>query len=493
MTGEYPTSIMMMNLNRFFSTCCIAAGCISASLAQETEPSALFERTDEWLTAHSSELKEINRFIWSNPEVGLQEHLASDRLIRFLQQNGFEIERGVAGMPTAFVAEKGTGRPVIAILAEYDALPGMSQAPVPERQARGDDNDAGHACGHSLFGTASAGAAAAAAAIASQQKLAGTIRVYGTPAEETLIGKVYMVNAGLFRDVDAVLHWHPSDRTATSYSSSKALISLKFKFKGLSAHSSVSPHAGRSALDAVELMNAGVNFLREHLKEDSRMHYVITDGGGQPNVVPATAEVWYYLRADSHAYVEYILKRVRDIARGAAMMTATECEEQIDTDTFEILPNLPLSRLLHQHLERVGPPQFTKQEAEFARKTQVDQKEKKALADSIEPIPAEPSRSSGSTDVGNVSWTVPTGGIRVASYTYGAPGHSWQIVACGGMSIGEKGMMVAARTLASATIELLTNAAALSEAKQDFDERLSKADRPKLVLAPDQKAPVSIR
>lgn len=396
-------------------------------------------------------------------------------------------------MPTAFVAEKGSGKPVIAILAEYDALPGMSQAAVPERRSRGDENDAGHACGHSLFGTASAGAAVAAAAIAGRDGVQGTIRVYGTPAEETLIGKVYMVEAGLFRDVDTVLHWHPGDRTSAGYASTKALISVKFRFKGLSAHSSVSPHAGRSALDAVELMNAGANYLREHLKEESRIHYVITDGGGQPNVVPSTAEVWYYLRADSHSYVEYILKRVRDIARGAALMTATEMEEQIDTDTFETLPNLALSRLLHRHLQRVGPPVFTEEEMEFARKTQVDRKEERALASSIEAIPSEPTRSPGSTDVGNISWVVPTGGIRVASFTYGAPGHSWQIVACGGMSIGEKGMMAAAKTLASAALELLSSSSARQEARRDFDESVAKAERPKSVLPEGQSAPKAIR
>lgn len=464
-----------------------------AAVAQEAPLSKWVQAADQWIDNHSAELKTINQFIWSHPEVGLQERQSSDRLIQFLEANGFKIERGVAGMPTAFVAEKGRGRPVIGILAEYDALPGMSQAAVPERRSRGDNNDTGHACGHSLFGTASTGAAIAAAAVASEAGFQGTIRLYGTPAEETLIGKVYMTAAGLFRDVDTVLHWHPGDKTSAGYAGSKALISLKFRFKGLGAHSSVSPHAGRSALDAVELMNIGANFLREHLKEESRIHYVITDGGGQPNVVPAQSEVWYFLRADSHAYVEQILKRVRDIARGAALMTATEVEEQIDTDCFEVLPNLPLSQLLHRHLERVGPPRFTADELEFARRTQIDIKEERALSSTIEKLPGEPERSPGSTDVGNISWTVPTGGIRVASFTLGAPGHSWQIVACSGSSIGEKGMIVAAKTLASTTIELLTNPATIEEAKKDFQNRISKMPRPVSVLSPGQAPPKSIR
>jgi aminobenzoyl-glutamate utilization protein B len=465
----------------------------SRSLAQETDRSKWFANSDRWLSEHATELTSINRHLWSHPEVGLQEHKAAERLTRFLEESGFKIERGVAGMPTAFVAEKGRGHPVIAILAEYDALPGMSQAAVPDRRAREDGNDAGHACGHSLFGTASTGAAVAAAIVASQAGLPGTIRLYGTPAEETLIGKVYMTQAGLFKDVDAVLHWHPGDRTSASYASSKALISIKFRFQGLGAHSSVSPHAGRSALDAVELMNIGANFLREHIKEESRIHYVITDGGGQPNVVPAKAEVWYYLRADSHSYVEYILKRVREIARGAALMSATEVEEQIDTDCFEVLPSLPLSQLLQRHLKRVGPPLFNSDEVAFARKTQLESKEDKGLATGIEAFATEPTLSPGSTDVGNVSWVVPTGGMRVACYTYGAPSHSWQIVACAGTSIGEKGMMVAAKTLASATLELLTSPSVLTEAKKDFQARLSKAQRPVSVLPATQNAPKSIR
>jgi aminobenzoyl-glutamate utilization protein B len=485
----------MIRPTAFLVSCLCLWNCAfnTRPLAQEIDRSKWFASSDRWLSDHSTELKSISRHIWSHPEVGLQEHQAADRLCGFLRENGFKIERGVAGMPTAFVAEIGRGRPVIAILAEYDALPGMSQAAVPVRRSREDSNDAGHACGHSLFGTASAGAAVAAAMAASQAGLPGTIRLYGTPAEETLIGKVYMTQAGLFKDVDAVLHWHPGDRSSASYASSKALISIKFRFRGLGAHSSVSPHAGRSALDAVELMNIGANFLREHLKEESRIHYVITDGGGQPNVVPAKAEVWYYLRADSHAYVEYMLKRVREIARGAALMSATEVEEQIDTDCFEILPSLPLSRLLQRHLERVGPPLFNSDEVAFARKTQIETKEEMGLSSSIEAFPAEPARSAGSTDVGNISWVVPTGGMRVASYTFGAPSHSWQIVACAGTSIGEKGMMVAAKTLASATLELLTSPTVLTEAKKDFQTRLSKTQRPMSVLPATQQTPKAIR
>ena len=243
-----------------------------------------YQMSDAWVVANADTLRAVNQRIWSHPEVGLAETKAVAELTAMLVRAGFRIESGVAGMPTAFVASAGSGRPIIGILAEYDALPGTSQAAAPERRKRdvAPDNDAGHACGHSLFGVASAGAAIAAWDAARAARLPGTIRLYGTPAEETGIGKVYMARDGVFDDCDAVLHWHASDRNQVAYSTSKCVISVKFRFDGLSAHSSMSPEHGHSALDAVELMNVGTNFLREHLAEDTRIHYVVTDGGGQP-------------------------------------------------------------------------------------------------------------------------------------------------------------------------------------------------------------------
>jgi aminobenzoyl-glutamate utilization protein B len=460
------------------------------SLARGGEPAT----TDAWIAGHADRLKEINQKIWSLAEVGLEERESSECLASFLEGEGFDVTRGVAGMPTAFVAERGSGRPIVGILAEYDALPGTSQQATPERLARADAK-AGHACGHSVFGTASSAAAAAAAAALAEAKLAGTIRLYGTPAEETGIGKVYMARAGLFDDLDAALHWHAGDLSKVMFSSSKAVISLKYRFNGRSAHASYNPESGLSALDAVELMDVGTNFYREHTKEDARIHYVITDGGGQPNVVPPTAEVWYYLRADDHSYAEEILGRVRDIAKGAALMTGTTFTEKIDSDLFEILPNRPLSELLQKHLERVGPPSFDDTDRAFATKTQTDFRAlpDEPLSSKIEPLPAEPFREPASSDVGNVSWIVPTSGIDVACYSKGAPGHSWQIVACTGGPIGEKGMLVAARTLASATLDLFEHKDLLAAARADFEARKKAVAPPKTVLAPDQKAPAHIR
>ena len=305
------------------------------SPAQQTAVDAVESRADE--------LAAINRAVWEYAEVGLQEHKSAALLIRTLSEQGFAVEEGVAGMPTAFVAEYGEGAPVIGILAEYDALPGLSQQAVPYREPVADGAP-GHACGHSGLGAAAVEAAIAVKDAIDRHQLQGTIRLYGTPAEETLIGKVYMLLDGQFDDLDLCLHWHPGDRNGVWGGSSKAAVSAKFTFHGIPAHGAVSPHAGRSALDAVELMNVGVNFMREHVQEDCRMHYVITDGGGQPNVVPPEATVWYYVRADSHDDVERYFAWVRDIADGAALMTRTRVELKIDTDCHELIPNTALSR-----------------------------------------------------------------------------------------------------------------------------------------------------
>ena len=303
----------------------------------------------------ADELKSVNRTIWELAEIGLQEHESSALLISKLKRNGFRIEEGVSGMPTAFVASYGEGTPVIGILAEYDALPDMSQKVVGFREPR-IEGGGGHACGHSGLGTGALGAVLAVKAAIDNHQLKGTVRLYGTPAEETLIGKVYMLLDGQFDDLDICLHWHPSSKNAAQGGSSKAMVSVKFTFKGTPAHGSVSPHAGRSALDAVELMNAGVNFMREHVREDARMHYVITNGGGQPNVVPPEATVWYFIRADSHTDVEYNFRWIQDIARGAALMTKTEMSLQIDTDCHEVLPNTPLTEIIDGNFRRDWRP-----------------------------------------------------------------------------------------------------------------------------------------
>ena len=448
----------------------------------------------DWVDSNAQILNQVNKKIWTWAETGLQEFKSSRELMDLLRANGFEIQEGVAGMPTAFVASYGSGRPAIGILAEYDALPGLSQqvAPVPRERA---GVTAGHGCGHSIFGTGSAAAAIAVKQLLESGALKGTIRLYGTPAEETGIGKTYMLRDGIFKNDDVVFGWHAGDVTTARYSYSKAVVSVKFHFSGLPAHASSSPHEGRSALDAVELMNHGVNYMREHVKEDARLHYVITEGGGQPNVVPPEAEVWYYIRADKHADVEKYFEWVKEIARAAASMSRTELTSvTVDSDMHEVLPNRVLSEIIHNNLELVGAPRFSEEEKAFARQTQapLGREFEKPLSERIEPLPDVPGQSRGSTDTGDISWFLPVGRLRVASYTFGAPGHSWQIVACTGGSIGEKAMMVAAKTLAASAIELYTSSDLLQQAQADFKKIREPLNF--VTLIPEgQQAPKAIR
>jgi aminobenzoyl-glutamate utilization protein B len=439
----------------------------------------------------------VNQGIWNFAELGLEEFRSSDRLIAVLKKAGFSVKKGVADMPTAFAAEYGSGAPVIGILAEYDALPELSQEAGGMRKSV-PGRTTGHGCGHSALGTAAVGAAVAVKEVYDKYKLKGTIRVYGTPEEESLIGKVYMLLAGLFADLDICLHWHPGAENRVSYSSSKAMVSAKFTFTGLPAHASGSPDKGRSALDGVELMNIGANFMREHVKETNRLHYVITKGGNQPNVVPATAEVWYYVRANTHQDAVAQFEWLKDIAEGAAKMTRTKVAVEIATDCHEVIPNLPLSKLIHRNFKTVGAPQFDEDDVNLAKQLQAGLvkefgvKLTKALNDKIEDLPAKPGSGSGSTDVGDVSWYVPTGGLNTACFAAGSPGHSWQNVAAIGSPIGHKGMMVAAKVLALSAADLLQDAELRQEAQADFQQRM-KGRKYTSVIPKGQKAPKSIR
>ena len=443
------------------------------------------------------QLKAVNKAIWEFAEVGLEERRSSALLIEQLKAAGFEIQVGVSHMPTAFVASYGSGKPVIGILAEYDALPNLSQQLAPDRVAV-TDGAPGHGCGHSGLGTAALGAAIAVKSAMEKHKLPGTIRLYGTPAEETLIGKVYMQLDGQFKDLDACLHWHPASVNNVWVMNSKAAVSVKFSFTGTSAHASGSPNSGRSALDAVELMNVGVNFMREHIKEDARIHYVITDGGGAPNVVPAKAESWYYVRANSHEDVEKYFAWVSDIAEGAAKMTRTKVKIQIDTDCHEIIGNRPLAEMLQHNFGKIGAPKFSDDEKNFARKVQqslIDEfgtRFPQAIDESIQPLSFADEPGKGSTDVGDISWHVPTCGLRVACFAADSPGHSWQNVACIGSTIGEKGTITAAKILAVSALDLIEKPDLLVAAREDFQKRMES--RKYTTLIPKgQKAPTKIR
>lgn len=423
------------------------------------------------LDARAGQYSEIALQIWEWAEMGYKEEKSSALLQQTLASAGFTIRKGVAGIPTAFVAEYGSGSPVIGILGEYDALPGLSQKAEAEKVTAGAA--AGHACGHHLFGTASAAAAIAVKDWLARSGQQGTIRFYGCPAEEGGSGKVYMVRAGLFEDLDVALHWHPGDRNDASAGAALANKSAKFRFHGVSAHAAGAPEKGRSALDGVEAMNAMVNLMREHIPERARIHYVITDGGKAPNVVPDYAEVYYYARHSNREVVIDIFDRIVKAAEGAAMGTGTTMDYEMIGGTHELLPNLELQKVMYQNLQKNANVKYSPDEMVFASQIATSlglETVDTEMAGGVQPFKTE-GRAYGSTDVGDVSFAVPTAGLRIATWVPGTPAHSWQAVAAGGTGIGVKGMMVAAKTLAASAMDLMSNPDIIARAKEELESR----------------------
>jgi aminobenzoyl-glutamate utilization protein B len=416
------------------------------------------------------EYKKIALQIWDYAEVGYKEVKSSALHQQTLSSNGFIVQAGVAEIPTAFVATYGSGKPVIGILAEFDALPGLSQEATPERKPI-SGKDAGHGCGHHLFGTASVAAGIELKKLIEEKKLQGTIKVFGCPAEEGGSGKVYMVRAGLFNDADVVIHWHPGDANAVTMSSALANTSAKFRFYGLSAHASAAPDKGRSALDALEAMDYMVNMMREHVPQETRIHYVITNGGKAPNVVPDFAEVYYYVRHPQKDMVKQIFARVVKAANGAAIGTETKMEFEIIGGTHDLLLNKTLGELMQTNLEKVGGVDYTIEEKEFGKKIQSTFDFKVPgieTASIVQKLNKGSNAGVASTDVGDVSYAVPTVGMNAATWVPGTPAHSWQAVACGGTDIGIKGLVVAAKTMTLTAIDLFTNPDIILKAKQEF-------------------------
>lgn len=413
--------------------------------------------------------KEMALTIWDYAEVGYKEIKSAALHQETLSKAGFRVESGVAGIPTAFVATYGSGKPVIGILAEYDALPGISQKAVPERATAG--KDAGHACGHHLFGTASIAAAVSIKNLIENQQISGTIIVYGTPAEEGGSGKVYMVRAGLFNDVDAVIHWHPGSENAVTMTSALANKSAKFRFRGISAHAAAAPERGRSALDGVESMNYMVNMMREHIPQEARIHYVITSGGKAPNVIPDFAEVYYYVRHPNRDVVKSIFDRVMKAGEGAAIGTETKMEFEIIGGTHDLLLNRTLAEVMQANLEKIGGITYTEEEKTFGKKIQASfdsRAPELETASLIQPLQMQMNAGGGSTDVGDVSYAVPTVGLKTATWVPGTAAHSWQAIAAGGTEIGTKGMMIAAKTMAHTAIDLFTNTDLIKRATDEF-------------------------
>lgn len=451
--------------SKFIFLLIIIINCFTAQ-AQKTKPEVI-KAIDSKYDQYSS----IAHKIWEYAEVGFQETQSSALLQEVLSKEGFKIESSVAGMPTAFIATYGTGKPVIGILGEYDALPGVAQEAVPELKPIANQK-AGHACGHHLFGTASAAAAIEVKNWLTANKKQGTIRFYGTPAEEGGSGKVYMVRDGLFKDVDVVFHWHPSPINSASAGTSLANKNGKFRFYGIASHAAASPERGRSALDAVEAMNDMVNMMREHVTQETRIHYVITRGGEAPNVVPAFAEVYYYVRHPKRTEVKDVWERISRAAQGAAMGTDTKVEIEVTGGVYDMLPNETLARVVDNNLRAIGGYTYTEPEKIFAEKIQKTFQAPVPSLSMTNSIGAfQTYAGSASTDVGDVSWVVPTAGLGTATWVPGTAAHSWQAVAAGGTSIGHKGMIMAAKTMASSIIDVYTNPAVIEEAWKELRNR----------------------
>ena len=435
--------------------------------------------------------------IWNLAELGYLEYRSSGALQRYLSENDFQVETGAGGIPTAFVASyRSTGAdesdPVIAILAEFDALPGLNQAATPFRSVV-QEGGAGHACGHHLFGAASSTAAVALSQWLQANDVRATIKLVGTPAEEGGSGKVYLARAGVFDGVDVVLHWHPGDGNSASPSSTTSNKSGRFTFTGRAAHAASAPDRGRSALDGVEAMNYMVNLMREHVPQTARLHYVITDGGDAPNIVPETAQVYYYVRHPDRDQVVELFERVVRAAEAAAMGTDTQVDVEVMHGNYPVLPNHTLAQLVNDNLVAMGGIEYNAEEQAFAetiRKTLISPRRELGSQQRIAPY--QPRQSMGSTDVGDVSWLVPTVGFSTATWVPGTPAHSWQAVAAGGMSIGHKGMGLASRLLAKSAAQLILQPDVIAEAKAEL-RRSQGPDFVYAALLGDRKPPLDYR
>ena len=447
---------------------------------------------DALVEAHMPAGTALAEAIWKQAELGYLEEASSAALSTVLEDRGFRVKTGVADIPTAFVASYGEGKPVVGILAEIDALPGLSQAAVPRRQPL-EEGAPGHACGHHLFGAASVMAALSLADWLDDSSTPGTIRVYGTPAEEGGSGKVYLTRAGLFRDVDVVLHWHPGDRNSAAASATTANKSGRFTFHGIAAHAAAAPERGRSALDGVEAMNYMVNMMREHVPSDARIHYVITRGGDAPNIVPETAQVYYYVRHPQADQAVALFERVVRAAEAAALGTDTRMTYEVMHGNYPVLPNETLSRLVDDNLRSLGGFLYDEKERAFARKIRETLAGDLPAMDTTNRIePYRVRQNMGSTDVGDVSWNVPTVGFTTATWVPGTPAHSWQAVAAGGTSIGHRGMHLAARLLARTGRDLLQNPEIIARAWEELEEKRG-ADFTYRALLGDRKPPLDYR
>ncbi len=426
----------------------------------------------EWLDEHTQQFENTALAIHGFAETALLEYKSSAYLAEILEQSDFTVERGIAGMPTAFIAVYGSGTPVVGILAEYDALPGLSQKPGLTVKETDTPDAPGHGCGHNLLGAGSVAAALAIRDVMQKHEIPGMIKVFGCPAEETVVGKVYMAKAGVFDGLDACFSWHPGDKNQTHIGITLAMNNFEVIFRGKTAHGAADPWEGRSALDAVELMNIGVNYLREHARPTVRIHYVIKDGGKAPNIVPDFARVWYFVRDIDRKGVDEIYNRVLQCAEGAALMTGTRMELNLITGVYEYLPNHTLSAVLDRNLREIGEPEFTVEEQAFAKKIQKNLGiPENGLSAEIEPFEEPKTIGGGSTDIADVSWIVPTAGeLKIASAPIGSPWHSWTVTSCSASTVGFKAMNTGAKVLAASVIDVFMDKNIVKKAREEFEE-----------------------
>jgi len=453
---------------------------VQPAFAQELTPAK--KTAIAWIDESKATYDEIAKYLWDNPELSLVEFKSSGKLQEYLSKNGFKIEKGVSGMPTAFVATWGSGKPVIGFLAEYDALPGISQKAGQATREAVIPGAPGHGCGHNIFGPTSVTAAIATKVAMEKHDIKGTLKVFGTPAEETLVGKIFMARDGVFDGVDIMISWHPGDFNGVNYSSMLAMTSVKFQFKGISAHAAAAPHAGRSALDGVELMNIAMNYMREHVIQEARIHYTIPKGGEVPNVVPPDAESFYWIRTPRRTQLDHIWEWMQDVAKGAALMTKTTMSYKLLCATWEVLPNKVLSKIGDANATAIGGPPFTPDDQKFGEEI-IKSLGREVKGESFDTTIRSPDLSKtfpnvtifpASTDEGNVSWIVPTLNFRAATLAKGTPLHTWQAVCQTGMPTAFKGGLTASKYMATSALDCLTKPEIISEALKEHKGYLAE-------------------
>ena len=452
-----------------------------------------FNAIDQAVEQTRPTIERLASELWQLAELSLQEVKSVRLVMDILQAEGFTItSKGTANVPTAFVAEWGVGSPVLGILVEYDALPGLGNEPVPYRQERADKVTSGHGCGHNLLGSAAVGAALALKNLMAEQQIPGILRVYGCAAEETEGAKIYMARAGLYDDLDAALHWHPGAEAEVSNYRSAAINNIKIEFFGKAAHAGGSPWLGRSALHATELCLHGINLMREHVEPTARIHYVVESGGAAPNVVPDYARVRLYVRDIDRAHVEASTVWIKQIVQGAALATQTRGEALVYSGLYDLLPNQPLAERMQTHLARIGTPAYTAEEAAFAAEIQRNFGiEPRGMANEVKALMPDTTTFGFSTDVGDVSWNTPTMGCGMPTMPLGVSIHTWAATACHGMSIGLKGAVNAARVLVATGIDILTNPELRQSARADFERRV-KGSPYVSPLGPQMEHPLEI-